>query len=58
MTINTYNDICNMTHEYYTHRSSNPIEIKTNKIYSKDAKLLDNINHLLIKKYSHISFNI
>ena len=58
ITINTYNDRCNMTYEYYTHRSLNPIEIKLNKINSKDSKLLDNIKHLLIKKYSHISFNI
>ena len=60
MTINTYNDRCNMTYEYYTRRFLNPIEIKLNAINSKDSKLIDdnNIKHLLMKNYSHISFNI
>ena len=60
MTINTINDRCNMTYEYYTHKSFNPLEVKLNIIIAKNPKLLDNnnIKHLLIKKYSHISFNI
>ena len=60
MTINTSNDRCNMTYEYYTHKSFNPLEVKLNIIIAKNPKLLDNnnIKHLLIKKYSHISFNI
>ena len=60
MTINTFNDICNKTYEYYTHKSLNPIETKLNIIFAKNPKLLDNnnIKHLLIKKHSHISFNI
>ena len=57
MTINTINDLCNMTYEYYTHKSFNPLEVKLNTIIAKNPKLLDNnnIKHLLIKKYSHIS---
>ena len=60
ITINTYNDRCNMSYEYYTHKSLNPLEIKLNSIFAKDPKLLENnnINHLLIKKFSHISYNI
>ena len=60
MTINTFNDRCNMTYEYYTHKSLNPLEAKLNIIIAKNPKLLDNnnIKHLLIKNYSHISFNI
>ena len=60
MTINTFNDRCNMTYEYYTHKYLNPLETKLNIIIAKNPKWLDNINikHLLIKKYSHISFNI
>ena len=60
MTIYTVNDRCNMTYEYYKYRSLNPLEAKLNIIIAKNPKLLDNndIKHLLIKKYSHISFNI
>ena len=60
MTINTINDRCNMTYEYYTHKFLNPLEAKLNIIFAKNPKLLDNnnIKNLFIKKYSHISFNI
>ena len=60
MTINTFNYRCNMNYEYYTHKSLNPLERKLNIIIAKIPKLLDNnnIKHLLIKKYSHISFKI
>ena len=60
LTMNTFNDRCNMTYEYYTHKSLNPLEAKINIIIAKNPKLLDNnnIKHLFIKKYSHISFEI
>ena len=36
-----------------------PLETKLNKIIAKNPQLIDqNINHLLIRKYSHISINI
>ena len=36
-----------------------PLETKLNKIIVENPQLLDqNIKNLLIKKYSHISFNI
>ena len=36
-----------------------PLETKLNKIIAKNPQLLDqNIKHLLIRKYSHISFNL
>ena len=59
MTINTISDRCNMTYEYYIHPPMFPLEIKLNLIIGKYPKLLDqNINHILIRKYSHITFNI
>ena len=57
MTINTVNDKCNMKYDPYMHPTMNPLETKLNIIFAKSRHLLDqNINHLLIKKYSHISF--
>ena len=44
MTIFTNIDRCNMTYEYYTHKSSNPLERKLNIIIAKNPKLLDNNN--------------
>ena len=59
MTINTISDRCNMTHEYYMHPPMFPLETKLNIIIAKNPQLLDqNINHLFIRKHSHISFNI
>ena len=59
MTINTISDRCNMRYEYYIHPPMFPLETKLNINIGKNLRLLEqNINHLLIKKYSHISFNI
>ena len=59
MTINTVSDRCNMKYEYYTHPPMFPLETKLNIIIAKNPQLLDqNIKHLLIRKYSHTSFNI
>ena len=59
MTINTLSDRCNMTYEYYIHPPMFGIETKLNIIIAKNPQLLDqNIKHLLIRKYSHISFTI
>ena len=59
MTINTISDGCNMKHEYYMHRSMTPLETKLNKTFAKIPQLLDqNMKHLFIRKYSHISFKI
>ena len=59
MTINAISDRCNMKYEYYKHPPMFPLETKLNIIIAKNPQLLDrNIKHLLIRKYSHISFNI
>ena len=59
MTIITVSDRCNMKYEYYMHPPMFPLETKLNIIIAKNPQLLDqNIKHLLIRKYSHISFNI
>ena len=59
MTINTISDRCNMKYEYYRHPPMFPLETKQNIINGKHPRLLDqNINHLLIRKYSHMSFNM
>ena len=59
MTININSDRCNMKNEYYTHPPMFPLEIKLNIIIGKYPNLLDQkIKRLLIRKYSHISFNI
>ena len=59
MTINTVSDSCNMKYECYLHPPMFPLETKLNILTAKNPQLLDqNINHLLIRKYSHISFNI
>ena len=59
MTLNTVSDRCNMKYEYYMHPPTFPLETKLNIIIAKNPQLLgQNINHLLIRKYSHISFNI
>ena len=58
MIINTISDSCNMKNEYYTHPPKFPLETKSNITTGNYAQLLDqNINHPLIRKYSHISFN-
>ena len=55
VTINTVSERCNMKYEYYTHPPMFPLETKLNIIIGKNPRLLEqNINHLLIKKYSHI----
>ena len=59
MTINTVSDRCNMKYENYMHPQMFPVETKLIIIISKNPQLLDqNIKHLLLRKYSHISFNI
>ena len=59
MTINTVSDRRNMKYEYYMHPPMFPLETELNIIIGKYPQLLDqNINHLLIRKYSHISFII
>ena len=59
MTSNKFSDRCNMKYEHYTHPPMFPLETKLNIIMAKNPQLLDqNIKHLLIRKYSHISFNI
>ena len=59
MTINTISDRCNMKYEYYKHPPMFPLETKLNIILAKNPYLLDKIiNNLIIRKYSHISFNI
>ena len=60
MSINTVSDRCNMKYEYYMHPPMVPLETKLNIITAKNPLLLSdqNIKHLLIRKCSHISFNI
>ena len=59
MTIITVSDRCHMKYEYYMHPPMFLLETKINIIIAKNPQLLDqNINHVLIRKYSHISFNI
>ena len=59
MNINTISDRCNMKYEYYTLPPMFPLETKLNIIIGKHPQLLDQIlNQILIRKYSHISFNI
>ena len=59
MTLNTVSDRCNKNFENYTFPPRFPLETKLNVIIAKNPQILDqNINHLLIRKYSHISFNI
>ena len=59
MTINTVSDRCNMKYEYYMHPPMFPLETKLNIFIAKYPRVLDqNINHLLIRKYSHTSFNV
>ena len=59
MTNNTVSDRCSMKCEYYMHPPMFPLETKLNIIIAKNPQLLDqNIKHLLIINYSHISFNI
>ena len=58
MTINIISHRCNMKYENYTHPPMFPLETKLN-IIAENPQLLDqNTNHLLIRKYSHISFNL
>ena len=58
MTFNTVSDRCNMKYEYYMHPPMFPLETKLIIILAKNPQLLDqNIKHLLIRKYSHLSFN-
>ena len=49
-----------MKYQYYIHPPLNPLETKLNMIIAKNPQLLldKNINHLLIRKSFHISFNI
>ena len=57
--INTVSDRCNMKYEQYMHPPMFPLETKLNIIIAKNRQILDkNIKNLLIKNYSHISFNI
>ena len=57
--INTVSDRCNMKYEYYMNPPMFPLETKLNIIIVKNPQLLDqNINHLLIRKNTYISFNI
>ena len=59
MTISTISERCNMKYEFYTHPPMFPLETKLNTIIARNPQLLDqNTNHLLIRKYSHISLNI
>ena len=59
MTINTVSDRCNMKYEYLKHPSLHPLETRLNIIIGKNPRLLEqNLNHLLLKNYSHISFKI
>ena len=59
MTINTVSDRCNMKYGLYMHPLMFPLETKLNIIIAKNPQLLDqSLKHLLIRKYSHISFNI
>ena len=59
MTINTVSDRCNMTYEYYFQPPMFPLETKLNIIIAKNLQLLyQNMKHLLIRKFYHISFNI
>ena len=59
MTNSTVSDRCNMKYEYYKRPPMFPLETKLNIIIAKNPQILDrNIKHLLIRKFSHISFNI
>ena len=59
MIINTVSDRCNMKYESLKHPPLHTLETRLNIIIGKNPRLLEqNINHLLIKKYSQIPFNI
>ena len=59
MTINTVSDRCNVKYEYYMQPPMFPLATKLNIIIARNPPLLDQtLNHLLIRKFSHISFNI
>ena len=58
MTINTFSDRCNMKYEQYMHPPRKPLKTKIKMIIAENPQLIDlNINHLLIRKNSHLSFD-
>ena len=62
MTIKTLSDIKNMTLNYYITQPMQAVEMKVNIIIAKKPNLKNSLNrfhdHPLIRKYSHIPFNI
>ena len=50
MIINTVGDRYNMTHDYYIHPPSYPLESNMNIIIAKNPQLLENTKHILIRK--------
>ena len=57
----TINDKTNMTYEHYNKQPMQSNELKLNMIIAKNPHVKISfiifINHPLIRKYSHISFN-
>ena len=61
MTINTINDICNITYENYMNNPMSMCERKINLKIAKNPQLINSLdrnkNHPFIRKYSHIPHN-
>ena len=61
MTINTINDKCNITYEYYMNNPRSMCERKINLKIAKNPKLINSLersqNHPPFRKNSHLPFN-
>ena len=59
--IDSINDRCNMTYEYYINQPMPALELRLNMIIAKNPESINSLdrtkNHPLIRKYSHIPFN-
>ena len=62
MTINIINDRCNTTYGIYINNPMPMVERRINFIIAKYPQLINSLgrnkNHPLIRKFSHIPFNI
>ena len=62
MIIKTISCLCNMTYKNYLTNPMSMVERRMNFIIATNPKLINtldrNKNHPLIRKYSHIPFNI
>ena len=62
LTINTITCLCNIAYEYYINNPMLMVERRINFIIAKNPQLINSLdrnkNHPLIRRYSHILFNI